>query len=40
MSRTKLLHEILKMRFEEAYDGWQNKRLTQEEARVAPVSGA
>ncbi len=32
MSRTKLLHEIRKMRFEEAYEGWQNKRLTQEEA--------
>ena len=32
MSRTKLLHEIRKMRFEEAYEGWQSKRLTQEEA--------
>ena len=32
MKRTKLLQEIRKMRFEEAYNGWLNKRITQEEA--------
>ena len=32
MNRTKLLQEIRKMRFEEAYGGWQTGRLTQEEA--------
>ena len=32
VSRTKLLQEIRKMRFEEAYVGWQEKRLTQEQA--------
>jgi len=32
MSRTELLQEIRKMRFEEAYAGWQGGRLRQEEA--------
>lgn len=32
MRRTELLQEIRKMRFEEAYEGWTQKRLTQEEA--------
>ena len=34
MSRTNLLQEIWKMRFEEAYGGWQAGRLRQEEARL------
>lgn len=32
MNRTKLKEEIKKMRFEEAYGGWLNKDLTQEQA--------
>lgn len=32
MNRTKWLEETKQMRFEEAYDGWSTKRLTQEEA--------
>jgi len=32
MKRTKLLQEIRKMRFEEAYERWNNGRLTQLEA--------
>jgi tRNA A37 N6-isopentenylltransferase MiaA len=32
MQRTKLLQEIRKMRFEEAYEGWNEGRLTQTEA--------
>lgn len=32
LSRTNLLREIRKMRFEEAYEGWRDRRLTQEEA--------
>ena len=32
MNRTKLKEEIKKMRFEEAYGGWLNKELTQEQA--------
>ena len=32
MKRTELLQEIRMMRFEEAYEGWQQHRLTQEEA--------
>jgi|WetSurSiteA1Bulk_404760.scaffolds.fasta_scaffold02587_1 transposase len=32
MTRTELLQEIRKMRFEEAYEGWQGGRLRQEEA--------
>ena len=32
MKRTELLQEIRIMRFEEAYTGWTEKRLTQEEA--------
>ncbi len=31
MNRTRLLQEIRKMRFEEAYGGWQPGQLTQEE---------
>jgi len=34
MKRTKLLEEIRKMRFEEAYAGWSQKRFTQEEAAL------
>jgi len=32
MKRTELLQEIRKMRFEEAYEGWESRRLTQAEA--------
>ena len=32
MNRTLWLEETKQMRFEEAYDNWQAKRLTQEEA--------
>ena len=32
LSRTNLLREVRKMRFEEAYEGWRDRRLTQEEA--------
>jgi len=32
MKRAKLLEELLMFRFEEAYEGWQEKRFTQEEA--------
>lgn len=32
MKRTKVLQEIRKMRFEEAYGAWTERRLTQEEA--------
>jgi len=32
MRRTELMQEVRKMRFEEAYSGWQERRLTQEEA--------
>ena len=32
MRRTELLQEIRKMRFEEAYAGWNEGRLTQGEA--------
>lgn len=32
MRRTEWLQETRKMRFEEAYGGWQARRLTQEEA--------
>jgi hypothetical protein len=32
MKRTKVLEEIRQMRFEEAYEGWQEGRLSQEEA--------
>lgn len=39
MNRTKLLQELLMIRFEEAYQGWQEKRLTQEDAaRLLGVS--
>jgi len=37
MSRTNLLQEIRKMRFEEASGGWQTGRLRQEEARLPGV---
>ena len=29
MKRTRWLQETKQMRFEEAYDGWRNRRLTQ-----------
>ena len=32
MKKTVLLQEVRKMRFEEAYEGWKKRRLTQEEA--------
>ena len=32
MRRTELLQEVRIMRFEEAYEGWQQRRLTQAEA--------
>jgi len=32
MRRTEVLQEVRKMRFEAAYGGWQERRLTQEEA--------
>src|SRR5450759_3735119 len=32
ISRARWLQETRKMRFEEAYAGWQGKRLTQQEA--------
>ena len=32
MKRTEILQEVRKMRFEEAYEGWNKGRLTQEEA--------
>ena len=32
MRRTELLQEVRMMRFEEAYEGWQQRRLTQAEA--------
>jgi hypothetical protein len=32
MRRTELLQELRKMRFEEAYEGWNAGRLTREEA--------
>lgn len=34
MKRTALLQEVRKMRFEEAYEGWERGRLTQEEAAL------
>ena len=34
MSRTEVLQEVRKMRFEEAYEGWQEGRLTQSEAAI------
>lgn len=34
MRRTEMLQEIRKMRFEEVYGGWRERRLTQEEAAV------
>ncbi len=34
MKRTELLQEIRKMRFEEVYQGWTQKRFTQEEAAL------
>ena len=39
MRPTELRQEIRKMRFEEAYEGWKQNRLTQEEAgRLLGVS--
>jgi len=34
MKRTRWLQETKQMRFEEAYDGWRSRRLTQEEAAL------
>jgi hypothetical protein len=34
LNRAQLLRETRKMRFEEAYEGWQKARLTQEEAAL------
>src|SRR4030067_3738474 len=39
MRRTELLQEVRQMRFEEVYGGWQQGRLTREEAaRVLGIS--
>ena len=39
MKRTKLLQELLMLRFQEAYEGWQEKRFSQEKAaRLLGVS--
>ena len=38
MRRTELLQETRLMRFEEAYDGWQDKRLTQEQSAQAAMA--
>ena len=38
MRRTELLQELRKMRFEEAYGGWQHGRLTQLEAASPDIS--
>ena len=32
MKRTRWLQETMRMRFEEAYEGWRGRRLTQDEA--------
>ena len=32
MTRTRVLQELRRMRFKEAYGGWRERRLTQEEA--------
>ena len=41
MTRTQVLQEVRRMRFAEAYGGWQERRLTQEEAaRLLGVTGA
>ena len=32
MNRTEFMQELRKMRFEEAYKGWAEKRLSQSEA--------
>ena len=37
MRRTELLQEVRKMRCEEAYGGWQERRLTQEKVRLLGV---
>jgi len=37
MKRAEWLQETRKMRFEEAYGGWQGGRLTQEAARLLGV---
>ena len=34
MKRSEILQEVRKMRFEEAYEGWNRGRLTQEEAAM------
>ena len=36
MKRTVLLQEIRKMRFDEAYEGWDSGRLTQGQAAELP----
>ena len=36
MRRTELLQEVRKVRFEEACGGWQERRMTQEEAARMP----
>ena len=37
MTRMNLLQELRRMRFEKAYGGWEERRLTQEEARLLGV---
>src|ERR1700690_2512744 len=34
MKRSEVLQEVRKMRFEESYEGWKERRLTQEEAAM------
>jgi len=34
MRRTEVLQEVRKMRFGEMYEGWKQRRLTQEEAAL------
>jgi hypothetical protein len=38
MNRTKLKQEIREMRFEEAYEGWNEGHLTEVGADLMPVS--
>jgi len=34
MKRSEVLQEVRKMRFEESYEGWKERRLTQEESKL------
>ena len=39
MKRTVWLQETKQMRFEEAYSGWTERRLTQEDVKWLPKTG-